>query len=302
VRPSISSAISSAIASVCVIASACASSTGTSPDAGRRWDTEDAGARADGGGALACEALEPCGSECVDTASDPKNCGGCARTCVIPNAVAGCAIGECAIAACHDDYYDVDLSVENGCEIHDLCASGSPCTTGCGSTGTTACADGVPTCMAPVESCNLADDDCSGACDDAALRGCRVGVHRSVGTGHYYTTDLAEASGAPWTLEAADFFYLYARPTGSLRPLFRCARGDGRTYLTTDTGCDAMGGLVATLGFIAATPECGAQPLYHAVHSSGDFFYTTSEAEHANALAAFGYTDGGIRGYIWTSP
>lgn len=279
-----------------VLSAACGDSSGD-PDAGRQWG--DAGSS---DAALGCGMLEQCGSECVDTSSDPENCGGCARTCVIPNATAGCAMGDCTIAACDDNYFDVDMNVETGCETHDLCASGSPCTTACGSTGMTACADGMPMCMAPAESCNLADDDCSGACDDGALPGCRVAVHRSYGAGHFYTTDLAQASTAPYTLEAANFFYLYAAPTGALRPLFRCARGDGRTYLTTDTGCDAMGGVQAMLGFISPTPDCGAQPLYHAFHPSGDYFYTTSAGEHMNAVTALGFTDGGIRGYIWPTP
>ena len=51
-------------------------------------------------GLLDCHGQVQCGVLCVDTSTDPDNCGVCGRTCVIPNAVSGCSMGECIIDSC----------------------------------------------------------------------------------------------------------------------------------------------------------------------------------------------------------
>jgi len=55
-----------------------------------------------------------------------------------------------------------------------LCARGAmtPCTTTCGSTGTTLCGptcEPMPGCAPPAETCNYADDDCDGMVDEEVL-------------------------------------------------------------------------------------------------------------------------------------
>ncbi|GJN87411.1 hypothetical protein Rhopal_000360-T1 [Rhodotorula paludigena] len=41
---------------------------------------------------------------CVNTASDPANCGGAGRVCSVANGVAGCSSGTCTIASCNPGY------------------------------------------------------------------------------------------------------------------------------------------------------------------------------------------------------
>jgi hypothetical protein len=249
------------------------------------------GRRDGGGGAAGCDA---------DLATDPSSCGLCGRTCVVPNAVAACVAGECAVGTCDDGWQDDNASPLDGCEAEAVvCTEDAPCPTSCGTTGATRCGD-PPTCAAPPEACNLADDDCNGGCDDGA--GCRVGVHRSYGGGeHFYTTSREEAACCGYSVEAYDFFWLYAADPGGLRPLFRCNMG-GRHFYTTSTSCEMMGGLELTVGFIAADARCGAIPLYRLHHAgANDHFYTVSAPERDSAIG-LGYTDRGIVGYVWSSP
>lgn len=250
-----------------------------------------------------------CDGSCVDLGTDPMNCGACGRSCVVPNAAAICVAGECAPGACDEGFADCDADAGSGCELAIDCAEGSGCTTACGSAGTLACADPcAPSCAAPAESCNAIDDDCDAACDQGALAGCRVGVHRAYNgaSGHLYTTDLAEATA--WGLESANFFYLYSAAAADLRPFFRCNAGSAVFY-TDSNDCELTGAPVLTVGFIAPTPAagvsptCGSVPLYRISHAvNGWHFYTTSLAERDGAITAGGWTDEGLAGFIWVGP
>lgn len=217
------------------------------------------------------------GLVCVDTESDPENCGACGRTCVIANAEAGCEAGECVIAACELGFSDDDGEVGNGCE-----AGGAAC---------------------GVETCNAADDDCDGACDEGALAGCRSGVHRANGNGHYYTTDLAAAQTAPYSVEAQDYFFTYVAPAPGLAEAFLCRKGDGRHFVTPSATCENAGTVVRSLGFWATEPSCGAVPLYRLYNGAqGNHFYTTSAAERDNAVSNLGYVFEFVAGYVWPAP
>jgi hypothetical protein len=282
---------------VAVVLTACATSAGDgaidggglSPDAG--FPPPD------------CGSLTACGALCVDLLTDPASCGACGRTCVVPNATASCVAGECTVGACDDGFFDTDGDPVNGCELLDECTDGASCTTGCGSSGVATCNEGVLTCVPPAEACNGADDDCNGACDEGAIAGCRVPVHRSYGNGHLFTTDLGAASTAPFRLEVAGYFHLYGDAVPGARPLFLCRKADGKHLLTSDTACETVGAYVATLGFISPAPICGAVPLHRLYHApSNNHFYTLSEGERDNAVANLGYTSEGIYGYVWTAP
>ncbi len=67
-----------------------------------------------------------------------------------------------ATEACNGADDDCDTTIDEGC-----CASG-PCTTSCGTSGTTSCnPDGTTgPCMPPAETCNGADDDCDTTIDE----------------------------------------------------------------------------------------------------------------------------------------
>jgi hypothetical protein len=250
-----------------------------------------------------CGALSRCDGTCVDLQKDPTSCGACGRSCVIPNATAGCQSGECVVASCQDGFYDTDKKVSNGCEATSVCVADAECKTSCDSIGKTSCEGASSVCKAPAESCNARDDNCNGSCDEGALPGCRVGVHRSVGKGHLYTTDATAASSPPFSIEAANYFYLYKSPAAGLVGFYLCAKGNGMYFLTPSATCEVIGVAGTLLGFAAPDSRCGALPL-HRLHSpgSGDHFYTTSEAERDNAISKYGYQSEGIAAYIFLGP
>jgi hypothetical protein len=254
-----------------------------------------------------CDAPQvPCGQSCTDLATDPQNCGECGRTCVIPNAEAGCLEGACVLATCDAGFTDCDGTVATGCEQAVECSEGSACQTTCGSTGSNDCGNVCePVCAPPAEVCNVLDDDCDDVCDNGPVAGCRVGVHRSNGPslGHFYTTSLAEATMGDLSLEFENFFYLYAGSVEGLQPLFRCIKGNGKYWMTTSTDCEGTAGPEQTMGFISPDDRCGATPLYRTRNPGPDaHFYTTSEAEKDNAVGVLGFVDEGIAGYIWVQP
>jgi len=255
---------------------------------------------------IVCEAPEvACGVTCVDLDSDPNNCGLCGRSCVITNAQAACAAGECMLDSCDPGFSDCDGLLETGCEAAVDC-SASACETACGSTGTQSCDDScAPICVPPVETCNAIDDDCNAACDEGPLPACRAGVHRSYSPtlGHFYTTDRTEASSGDFTLEAASFFHLYVDAVDGLVPLFRCLKGNGRRFYTSSIDCETTGAPELTVGFMSAEARCDSSPLYRVYQAGSDsHFYTTSAAERDNAVANLGYTDQGVAGHIWLAP
>jgi hypothetical protein len=188
---------------------------------------------------------------CLDTASDPDNCGACGRTCVVPGATAGCVEGECVVAACQAGRSDADGEVDNGCEV---------------------------------------DGDCGAA---------EVGVHRANGDGHLYTTNLAAAQTAPFSLEARDYFRLHrdAGPGQVIANL--CRKGDGKYFVTESATCENAGTVVEQLGAWATAEGCGAIPLYRLYRGgNGDHFYTVSAAERDSAVAG-GYRFEKVAGHVW---
>jgi hypothetical protein len=52
----------------------------------------------------------------VNIATSPTNCGMCGRTCMLANATAGCAMGNCTVASCAMGYGNCDNNAANGCE------------------------------------------------------------------------------------------------------------------------------------------------------------------------------------------
>lgn len=272
-------------------------------DAGPGTSASDAGPGTDASAPPDCGARTACGSQCADLATDPTSCGSCGRTCRVPNGTAGCADGQCTVASCDPGHHDADGDVDNGCEAEgSACTPGESCETACGSTGTTRCSGGTASCEAPAEACNMTDDDCNGRCDEGGLDGCRIGVHRSSGNGHLYTTDGAAARAAPYTLEVERYFWLYQDSHPGLRPVFLCRKADGKRFLTSSTACEEAGVREARLGFWATSESCGAVPLYRLYHPpTNNHFYTLSAAERDRAASELGYRKEGVAGWVWTS-
>lgn len=283
-------------------------STGTSPGSG---SVDDSTGNVSGQSTsnepdepVVCDAPEvACGNLCTNLDSDPTNCGLCGRTCIIANAEAGCAAGECTLLACDEGFSDCDTLLATGCEAPVECGGG-PCQTECGSTGALVCNAACESeCVIPAETCNAVDDDCNGSCDEGAMEGCRIGVHRSFSPtlGHVYTTDLAEAMGGDLNLEAQNFYFLYQQEAVGLEALLRCVKGNGRPLYTTAADCEGLGAVQETVGYIATEAQCGAGALYRVWNPASDsHFYTTSATERDNATANLGFQDQGTAGYVWT--
>ncbi len=147
-----------------------------------------ADATADASDAGACAVGQRlCGSACVDTASDVRNCGACGAACSVVNAAPTCRAGACRLT-CAAGFGDCDGDAANGCE------ASIASTSNCGACGTTCALPGVAT-----QAC--VDGDCAvGACaagrndcDRVALNGCEADTQndgancgacgRSCGTG-----------------------------------------------------------------------------------------------------------------------
>ena len=264
-------------------------------DSGGNFTESDAGV-------IDCGDKSQCGVLCVDFQSDPDNCGACGRTCVIPQATAGCSMGECEIESCDLGYYDQDQDVSNGCEFADNCVADEACMTSCQTTGTTACLEGVLSCTPPAEVCNASDDDCDGQCDEGSFSGCRNGVHRGYGNGHVYSDDISFVETSPYHVEFRNYFYLYTQSVPGTRPLFLCRKSDNKRLLTTRTDCEMNGAMERQIGFLSPTEICGAVPLYQLLHEpSNNHFYTVSASERDNATNNLSYTLLGIIGYVWSS-
>lgn len=247
----------------------------------------------------ACSGATRCGAACVNTATDPAHCGACGNRCMLANASVVCASSACAVAACNSGFANCNGAIGDGCERAISCVAGAACMTACGTSGTLRCTDPcAPACSPPAETCNLIDDDCNGACDNA---GCRIGVHRSVsGDSHFYTTDRAESSCCGFTTETYDYFFLMNAAAPGAVPLYRCVNlSTGHHLYTTNAGCEGTRS-EGVIGHIARAPTCGAIPLYRLLGGTGDNFYTTSAPERDSAVAG-GYVFVGITGYVWSS-
>ena len=78
--------------------------------------------------------------ENFDRQGDPMNCGQCGTVCALPQAMAGCELGQCVVAACNAGFGDANGAVADGCECEQQNGG-----------------DDV---------CNQVDDDCDGRVDE----------------------------------------------------------------------------------------------------------------------------------------
>jgi hypothetical protein len=127
--------------------------------------TVDAHCQGDGGAPLRC-----CARQCVDTTTDPGNCGGCGTSCVTLHAGASCVASSCAPGACEAGWADCNHDAADGCETNlrtDPLSCGA-CGTACALPNAAAGCAG--TCY--LLACNHGWDDCNGD----ALDGCETAV------------------------------------------------------------------------------------------------------------------------------
>jgi hypothetical protein len=254
---------------------------------------------------IVCDApMTRCGQTCVDLEADPNNCGICGLSCVVPNGESACSAGICALAACDFGWVDCDGTISTGCEMLNECDGASACSTECGSTGALDCADPcAPACSLPAESCNLADDDCDGQCDEGEIEGCRVGIHvaNDPVLGQVLMVDPADADAYGVTIEQMNAFYLYAQAGGGTQPLNRCNFGSLLAY-SPDNDCESYGSIESTLAFFSPQDKCGAIPLYRLLMGTNQVRMTASATELSDLVAQGWIVDPGFTGFAWPTP
>jgi hypothetical protein len=147
------------------------------------------------------------------------------------------------------------------------------------------------------------DGDVVNGCEAEAECGARtlVPVHRAIGDGHLYTTDLAAASTAPFQVESQNYFRLASAPGPGLVQAYLCRKGNGRFFVTSSPTCEGAGPVVLSLGHWFTREVCGSIPLFRLSHPGppDNHFYTLSAPERDRADNDLGYTSEGIAGYVF---
>ena len=116
-----------------------------------------------------CDANQQNGCE-TSTSTNPKNCGGCGKTCPdLPNAATvACSAGACIVETCSQNFSDCNKNPGDGCEAN-ITADANNCA-GCGKR-CPAVMNGSPGCAA--SSCGVGKCNASfGDCDGNVLNGC----------------------------------------------------------------------------------------------------------------------------------
>lgn len=177
-----------------------------------------------------------CGAECVSTATSVAHCGACNRRCALPNAVASCSAGSCAIDRCNDGFGDCDSIANNGCESRlDAVAN-------CGACGVR-CASPTPVCDGATRRCSTGCSDgltnCDGSCVDVNTNASHCG-----------------ACARPCALQDA-----VAACTAGRCTISRCADNFGDCDTDPSNGCETPLGTSDNCGrcgdrCTGATPAC----------------------------------------------
>ncbi|MEZ4406312.1 MAG: hypothetical protein R3A52_07550 [Polyangiales bacterium] len=113
---------------------------------------------------------------CVDTATDPNNCGACGRSCGFANATPSCASGACALGACNTGFANCDGAPMNGCEVNTASSLNH-----CG--GCAQRCDGVQNAARVCQGGRCDYTACEmgfGDCDNDRANGCEANLRASV--------------------------------------------------------------------------------------------------------------------------
>ncbi|MEZ4406982.1 MAG: FG-GAP-like repeat-containing protein [Polyangiales bacterium] len=134
-----------------------------------------------------------CGSTCIDTTSDPRNCGGCGTVCpAVTRGTATCTMGRCGFT-CTAGYGDCDGNTANGCET--LVTTS---VTHCGMCGNACSAPAGATPRCTAGACTLVCTTGMGDCDANPSNGCETDLRTTAANcGACGTVCPPRANGVP---------------------------------------------------------------------------------------------------------
>lgn len=192
--------------------------------------------------AATCSATPCSGMRCIDTSSDPANCGACDNACSTFHATASCAGGSCVLA-CNGGWGNCDMMVTTGCE--------APLDTpmNCGACGNACPGRPFATASCPAMSCMWTCMAGHLDCDGAPGNGCEATAMTyyvdSDGDG-WGSTPVTGCPMAGWVTRSGDCNDGNAAVSPSAREA--CGNGvDDNCNTTTDEGCapnDTCGGAI----------------------------------------------------------
>ncbi|MFO0632446.1 MAG: MopE-related protein [Nannocystaceae bacterium] len=275
--------------------------TGNGPGTANTGDSAEATTAGEGAGGEVCNGLDDDGDGIVDDGIPELSCGEGVCAATVPGCDGGvpaqCFPGTPTDEQCNGLDDDCDGSVDESLS--------QSCDSACGVGQQTCSAGAWSECNAPppqAESCNVADDDCNGQIDEG-LAGCRVGVtrwwHPESGE-HFYSVDPNEGFCCGYQQEFVDFYFLYAAAQPQTTAWYRCYQNGGFHHYTTDAGCEGLSVNEGVMGYIGTAQLPGSTALYRSYDgTSGDHFFTTSQAEHDYAVDTLGFVDEGTVGYVW---
>ncbi len=141
-----------------------------------------------------------CGETCVDTRTDPLNCGACGTRCSFPHATSSCVSATCSIERCSASFGNCDESATNGCESPlttvdncGACGRACPQPTGPHAGGRCIFSDGAQVCDLVCES-GYTD------CDSNLMNGCEATVGNCTREEVLFTEHF-ETALTRWTLD-----------------------------------------------------------------------------------------------------
>jgi hypothetical protein len=184
-----------------------------------------------------CTASAPtkCGAQCVNTMTDANHCGGCDRSCNLPNtSVAICAGGSCAAQTCSNNFGD--CTAAPGCEtslasVQNCGRCGNVCPVPTNAQATCGASQCDFSCIAPKVRCGNAcyeccnDGDCKAGTDEQAA--CR-NDHTCLFTCKSGTTRCGAKCLPPTVIGAC-----YITPETGLPSLRWCDSDVGERYFLT---------------------------------------------------------------------
>jgi hypothetical protein len=133
----------------------------------------------------------------------------------------------------------------------------------------------------------------------------RMPIHRMYnanwgGGDHLFTLDLYETISAGFQIESENAFYVTSLTGSGYTTLYRCMVNNHH-FVSTDRYCESGVAAEGPLGQVATSQLSGTVPLYRLRNPTNGDRIAVFAAERSSVLAK-GWTDEGVKAYVWTQP